>query len=765
MSSAGAGTELHVHVPVASELVEKEEATPCLVSGGDSSISFHSGDADVISAACPKSPLLSSGSSTESFCCDGPSLDQQQGMCSPDLDGANGPNEKLSGCGRDARTVDPAIPVPQSHFSGQCSDEDDNTVSTNITMLSDRSCDSLNVKLPTSTSFKHCLPQDVDRKSMCTLRQDETSMTSDSRESSISHGPNVIPNDLMCMESVMKPVDAQADSTEPSVVSDCIPQICGSDTESDIKIPFSGKKSPPHESGIPCAEPVPQSRVPQTCEIDTESSIEIPIPDKKSPPMCESSWFPPLESCSFNPCPVLVMLTCMSAILPASSLEVASNYSLSNVTEILSLVLLNSSEADQLPDLTQPFNAYILWVTFVPLILFCVVHCIIKCKPEIWKVYSACMSLVVKVAHPGTYEYAWNAFKSLIQLLRRVQPEQFHIGNDSVTESAVQTEADFSPANSSKSQGRSTETSVVSSTRALQKVAAPVEFPSKTTLSKPLSASGVGKQQSVDSGVHSCTSDTQSQPVILSEYSHNVSVSFEDLVQDSDEQIRKSVQNGKTSSNLSELDPSSVPTSSTSCSQQADSMCDVTEGSDPSELVWTWPVKGVCVHSSTDKLQEEQTRPNWHKSELAGLARSDHERACRLSSQPVNIDVLPPAQGTCASPSPIQTALICIDSESKLLAFNAWVDEIDHIHVPPDSMNTIPDYSPVIVSSSIHIVGSGFRFTIALAEADSVPTVRIADPCTCSRVEQRNVSRSAPEFPTLPAFRNDPLHSQPVLLA
>ena len=446
---------------------------------------------------------------------------------------------------------------------------------------------------------------------------------------------------------------------------------------------------------------------------------------------------------------LLSLLIYICFIQPASSQKEPANFTISNVTEILSSMMWwNESESFPIDDQSEKLHIYWTIVIGVAVELLCIA---ILCRPMLLEKYNFIIAFLKK-AHRNACSFAWYVLRLLECIKHRngqqvetmLSPTSATVVHDSAQHLVVPSE----------------ETTPTRATEHHSSSAEPVSYKVSETSTPPNSNR---LQQSVDSGYQSQTPIPDSCVVLLSGNDGRVHGNGESLLPRSDLQSA-SVQSSELSSQTTEPDSVDVltqvspPDNRNQRAYHGNSAVECTraENCNPGELVSVgFRMMMFRTDVSRGGVQQEETQPGNRTSELAGVSYRHRERMVQVLPPRVLTLDIPQAN---AGPSPIQTVAVRIDP---VLAFNATVEESEH-SAPPDPAENVPDYTPIVLEHSLLNSEQGLLLSAGLADAE-VHMFQLQDlPYARAYPALGGMTDSVPVYPPLPSVPSANAELQPV---
>ena len=157
--------------------------------------------------------------------------------------------------------------------------------------------------------------------------------------------------------------------------------------------------------------------------------------------------------------------------------------------------------------------------------------------------------------------------------------------------------------------------------------------------------------------------------------------------------------------------------------------------------------------------EQEVTQPGERSSKLAGLMRQRRERTVQVLP-PVVIPYIEVPPQINVEPSPVLTIALPINSDRQVLAFNAVVEETEH--EAPDLPVDVSNLAPITLESSFVNLEQGLRPHIGLADAEVGMFQLQPPPFARPYAAQGDAADCAPVYPPLPGVPFANAELQPV---
>ena len=481
----------------------------------------------------------------------------------------------------------------------------------------------------------------------------------------------------------------------------------------------------------------------KTTELITFSKVGCPSSTPSEAAKTDVSDIVPLPG-KYEAPSFLHMLIALCLIRPVSSLNGATNLaiSISNVTEIVSVMLGNGSESYSAPDRSEMLAVY--WTIAISFAIG-IVHLVVCCQP-IFNWYTFILRLGVRTC-TSACSYVWHVLCLLFKRIKYRSSQQVEL---------------VLPLTSAPTKD------VQNSATNLAKHFIP---PSKETMPpRAIEHSSNSKhlQQSIESGYHSMPPTPLSSVALPSGKDGHVCVNRKPVFNTHSVSIK--IQSEVSSlttepGSIDVLEPVFSPPP-TNNKQRADHSstkveCTKAENCDPGEFVTVGGFRRSFPRTAISRreVQQEDTQPGEGRSEFAGLTQHRQERTIQVVPPVVIANLIVPTQAN-VEPSPVHTVALPIDPAVQVLAFNAAVDEAEHD--APDPPEDVPNHTPITLENSYFSPEQGIRLNIGLADAEVHIFQLKALPFTRPHAAVDDTADSTHVYPPLPGIPFANAELQPV---
>ena len=428
--------------------------------------------------------------------------------------------------------------------------------------------------------------------------------------------------------------------------------------------------------------------------------------------------------------------------------------SISNVTEIVTMMLGNDSESFSATDQSEMLTVY--WIVAISFImgLLGIVY-LLFCHQSIFFI----LGLVVK-ACKNACNCVWRVVWLLFEYTGRRSGQRVEVVPPLTSATYVLNNVTNSvkPPSNEATPPRVNEHSSSSFEALSSKVSENLTSNSKHLL----------VQQSTDSGYHSMPPMPHSPIALLSGKDRRVCVNGEPLHPRFDQQstrVQYDISSQTTElESVNVLEPVSSPQPTGKKGRTDDSNakveCTNAENCDPGESdSVSYHRRSPQTDASGGEVQQETTQPSERSSVFAGLTHRCREQTIQILP-PIMIQnfVVPPQENV--EPSPVQTIALPIGPASDVLAFNATVEETEH--VAPDLPEDVPNVTPITLESLFINLERGLQLHVDLADAEVDMFQLQPPPFAQPYASQGDAADSAPVYPPLPGVPFANAELQPV---